>query len=211
MHVIKRSSPSNTKDSDRPAYWKITSNWSNISLIRKYLTLKWIFAELTRQEYNFLVDTLNPKFDMFMIANKLFFETKSKQKVQEIFNKYYTSNKAKDAYNILVYKFLRSKIEKSLKLEIFHSSRRKGIKYSGWRRHQNDQGSLGPNVEKHFQLLIPQEEENLEQKLFQTLLSVFESQKASEYLRLKSPNKDETEILVLICETNREVKYHEDI
>lgn len=186
-----RVAPSLTKNSESPAKWKILSNWKSLTTVRKYLTLKWIFDELTTEEYSFLVDTLNPSYDMFMIATKLFFELKSKRKVQEIFNKYYTSNN-KDSYNIQVYKFLRSEARKSLKIESFLTRRRKGIKYSGWRRHQNDQGSLGPQVQKDFEYLIPQEEEGREQNMFLTLLSVSEFSPV-EYTGLMCLKESETE------------------
>lgn len=178
-YVFIRSSPSYTKNSDRPARWKISSNWRKFATVRKYLILKWVFDELTVQEYKFVLDTMNPKFDMFYVVTKLFHKTKSKLLVQKILNTYYKTNKAKESYNQEVFKFLRSEARKSLKLEIFNTKRRKGIKYSGWRRHQNDQGSLGPNVIKDFEYSIPQDEENMEQKLFTTLLSVLESRTQS--------------------------------
>lgn len=173
-HKITRSSPSYTSNSDRPARWKITSNWSNFAVIRQYLVLKWVYSELSKEEYFLLLDTMNPSFDMFMIVNKLFKELKSKKEIQILLNKYYSKNK-KESYNESIYKFLRSQANKSLKIEIYFTRRRKGEKYSGWRRHQNDQGSLGTQVEKDFRNLIPADEENREQKLFTTLLTVSES------------------------------------
>jgi hypothetical protein len=122
---------------------------------------------------------MNPQFDMFYVVVKLFHETQRKSEVQRALDIYYTQNKDRQAYNQQIFKFLRSEARKSLKLEIFNTKRRKGIKYSGWRRHQNDHGSLGPNVIKDFEYSIPQDEVNLEQKLFQTLLSVLESRTLS--------------------------------
>jgi len=40
------------------------------------------------------------------------------------------------------------------------NNERKGIKYSGWKRHQNDQGSLGPEKEDPF-YLIPNDENDV--------------------------------------------------
>lgn len=179
MKIYRVNSPSYTTNSDRPARWKITSNWSNIALVRKYFILKWIFEELTAEEYKFVVDTMNPKFDHFMVAVKLFHKLKNKKDIQTIFNTYYSTNE-KTSWNKEVYKNLRAEARKSLKLEIFFTKRRKGIKYSGWRRHQNDKGSLGPNVIKDFEYIIPETEENMESKFIDTLLSVLENLRSQE-------------------------------
>lgn len=174
MYQFKKPSPSYTKDSDHPARWKISSNWRNFATVRKYLILKWVYNELTMEEYRLVLDTMSPSYDMFMIVVKLFHKLKSKKAIGAILNKYFSTND-KESYNIQVYKLLRAEAKKSLKIEIFFTKRRKGIKYSGWRRSHNDHGSIGPEVEKEFQYIIPDQEENLEQKMFQTLLSVSES------------------------------------
>lgn len=188
------SAPSYTKDSDRPARWKISSNWRSLTTVRRYLICKWVFSELTQEEYRFLLDTLNPKFDMFMIVVKLFHKLKNKKEIQRILNTYYSTD-GKEVYNHRTFKLLDAEARKSLKLEIYYTRRRKGIKYSGWARSVKDQGSLGTNVEKDFHHLIPEEGENLEEKFIQKLLSVSESQHVFEYLGPTITKKYETELL----------------
>lgn len=188
LKVIKRFSPSNTKDSDQPAMWKITSNWSDIATVRQYLILKWIFDELSKNEYYFLLDTINPLFDHFMIAFKLFHKLRKKKLVQKAYNRYY-SKIEEGSMNKQVYKLLKAEAGKSLKLELFYTRRRKGKKYSGWRRSHNDHGSIGAQVNKDFEYLVPQDEENLENSVFNKLLSVLESRTISEYLGLMMTQK----------------------
>jgi len=74
------------------------------------------------------------------------------------------------------YKTFRLLVEK----EIVPRSQQKVQKYSGWKRHQNDQGSLGPPKEDPYYLDVVHENDNI--SLFLELVKEVNSEKSEIFI-----------------------------
>jgi hypothetical protein len=131
--------------------WTLRSSGRRSKIIT-YLFHKWLFGQLSKEE-----ELLRYDLDDFIRNNMIF----SALRAKSIGFSMRTIRKA-----LLVSPLLFNEPAPTLKRwngfktftleitkEVSPKNERKGKKYSGWKRHQNDQGSLGPPKEDPFYLL----------------------------------------------------------
>jgi hypothetical protein len=138
--------------------WTLRSSGRR-SRIVSYLFHKWLFGTLSREE-----EILKYDLDEFTRNNMIFSALRARsigipmrtiRKVLKISPILFREPApTKERWN--GYKTFSLEINK----EVSPNKERKGIKYSGWKRHQNDQGSLGPEKEDPF-YLIPNDENDV--------------------------------------------------
>lgn len=141
FHSWSLRSSSIPKNSSGRVVWNVISSGKRSTLF-KYLTLKWLWEELTSAELKYLLD-LPELFSssgkellacMRMLANGF-----SKSEIRTRLNKY---------RQLLGLKPLTAEMFKSMKqIKFFLQEKELRVpptkKYSGWTRHHNDHGSLG--------------------------------------------------------------------
>lgn len=131
------------------------------STIIQYLFHKWLFGELTKLEkevFLLLPDVLsNNMIYSALKARTIGFSKKNIRKTLRIFSKLLFFKEPPSFERWIGYRsFLLS-----IKKEERYLAPQKIKRYSGWRRHQNDQGSLAPQREDPFFLEPEDENDNI--------------------------------------------------
>lgn len=130
--------------------WNVFSPSGKRSVIVSYLFHKWLFAELSKEERILFFDlresTIDPQIYLSLKANTSGISKKIIRKSLELFSFVIFRKQAPSLKKWIGYRTLPFSIEKERILR----SQRYVKKYSGWRRHQNDHGSLGPPKEDPF-------------------------------------------------------------
>lgn len=141
LHVIKLDSTTSTLKKGEVVRWVVISSGKRSTLF-KTLFLKWLWDELTSQEYRFFLDlpeTLSSK--EFVACARALASGIPKKVIRARLNKYLVlvglKPLSRDRYN-------GSKGVKYVLGECVFTVR-SAIKYSGWVRHQNDHGALREN------------------------------------------------------------------
>lgn len=147
---LKRQSSISTNATRK--VWIIRSQSGRMKSIVNYLFHKWLFAELTKKErllFHDLHETLtNSMIYSALRASALGYSKVSIRRALKYSSKILFGNSAPSIEKWEGYRTLKLSFE----IEERRTSERKVQRYSGWRRHQNDQGSMAPQREDPFYL-----------------------------------------------------------
>lgn len=131
--------------------WFLDSDGSRKSII-KFLFHKWLFSSLTKIETVFFFELPESTNDSMIFsalrARRLGFPLKMIRKALEKFGSFLFGKKPPSKETWIGYRSFRLSIER-IERQV---SQKHTPRYSGWKRHQNDHGSLGPPKEDPFYL-----------------------------------------------------------
>lgn len=139
--------------------WLLRSDSGRRSTIVNYLFHKWLFASLSKMEkllfYDLKESTFEPMIYSALRASNLV-SKKTIQKALILTSLLLFGRKPPTFERWLGYRTFRLEIE----TQRGHPPK-KGQRYSGWRRHQNDKGSLAPHNEDPFYITSFVENDNI--------------------------------------------------
>lgn len=139
--------------------WLLRTDSGRRSTIVNYLFHKWLFASLSKKEKLLLYDLKESTFDpMIYSALKASYLVSKKtiQKALILTSHLLFGRKPPTFERWIGYRTFRLEIE----TQRGHPTKR-GKRYSGWRRHQNDKGSLAPHNEDPFYITSFDENDNI--------------------------------------------------
>lgn len=129
--------------------WLLRSNGRRRTII-SYLFHKWLFANLTSEEKIIFLEfpevLKNNMIFSALKAKTIGFSLKTIRKAMKYTSELLFGEKPPSHKRWVGYRTFSLEISK----EVRHAKKRHVTKYTGWRRHQNDQGSMGPPKEDPF-------------------------------------------------------------
>lgn len=129
--------------------WVLRSSGRRAKIIQ-FLFHKWLFSNLNRKEFELFIELPEIMRDNMIFsalkARGIGYPLKSIRSALKLSSSLLFGKKAPTVERWNGYKTFSLEIEK----EIVQRPKRAIVKYSGWKRHQNDHGSLGPPKEDPF-------------------------------------------------------------